>query len=122
MNDNTVQLLQGLADKLGTTSEYLWSILLKQAPVFAWITTAQYVATLLLLIVLWRYRKPISNAIKVMVEETEIFGVILVGIGIVCLTLWLIACVCVFESVVTAFVNPEYWALDKVLATVKAKK
>jgi len=31
MNEQTVKLLEDLANKLGTTSEYLWEVLLKQA-------------------------------------------------------------------------------------------
>lgn len=31
MNEKTEQLLQSLADKLGTTTEYLWTILVNQA-------------------------------------------------------------------------------------------
>ena len=33
MNDQTALLLKQLADKLGTTTEYLWAVLLKQAPI-----------------------------------------------------------------------------------------
>ena len=33
MNQEIVELLQGLADKFGTTTEMLWGVLLKQAPI-----------------------------------------------------------------------------------------
>ncbi len=122
MNEHTAVLLQGLADKLGTTSTYLWSVLLKQAPVYAWVTLAEYVLTALLLLTLYRFRKTIGPWLSELVEESEVLGVLVIIASGVALTVWLIACVFVFQSVVTAFVNPEYWALDKVLDTVKARK
>lgn len=35
MNEGTERLLTQLAEKLGTTTEYLWAVLLKQAPIDA---------------------------------------------------------------------------------------
>ena len=32
MDDKTLQALTALANKLGTTAEYLWGVLLRQAP------------------------------------------------------------------------------------------
>lgn len=34
MNEQTIQALAALAVKLGTTTEYLWSVLVKQAPIY----------------------------------------------------------------------------------------
>lgn len=122
MNEHTAALLQGLAAKLGTTSEYLWAILLKQAPVYAYVALFQYAVTVLVLVALFRYRIQVGKFLTTLCEETEALGVIgLIVIGIASI-IWLLACVFAFESVVTAFVNPEYWALDKVLDTIKAKK
>lgn len=50
MNEQTAKLLEQLASKLGTTSEYLWNILLKQAPIDATVTLLQ---TLFLFFVGW---------------------------------------------------------------------
>lgn len=33
MNEETSKLIRELADKLGTTAEHLWSVLVKQAPI-----------------------------------------------------------------------------------------
>lgn len=35
MNEQTVKLVEQLAQKLGTTTEYLWNVLIKQAPISA---------------------------------------------------------------------------------------
>ena len=42
MNDQTAALLQNLANKLGTTSEYLWGILLRQATLSGTTDLIQY--------------------------------------------------------------------------------
>lgn len=36
MNDVTLQVLRELAEKLNTTTEQLWAVMLAQAPVYAW--------------------------------------------------------------------------------------
>ena len=38
MNEQTTILLQKLSESLGTTSEYLWAVLIKQAPISATIS------------------------------------------------------------------------------------
>lgn len=35
MEEKTIKLIEQLAQKLGTTTEYLWAVLLKQAPIDA---------------------------------------------------------------------------------------
>lgn len=33
MNEQTLKILSDLSNKMGTTTEYLWTILLKQGPI-----------------------------------------------------------------------------------------
>ena len=46
MEENTTALLEKLAEKLGTTTEYLWGVLLSQAPIYA----ISYVVILLIVV------------------------------------------------------------------------
>lgn len=122
MNEHTAVLLQGLANKLGTTSEYLWSILLKQAPVFATVALAQYVVTVVVMVLLWRFRVGISKAVTKGFEgDADILAFLGCAIFAIVSVGWLLACIFTFGNVVTAIVNPEYWALEKILDTVKRK-
>lgn len=123
MNEQTAALLQGLATKLGTTSEYLWGILLKQAPIAGVMILVQYALTAVALYVIWRYREAIGTQVRDGLSsdaEVLVFIGLIVSVGVS--IVWLLACLFAIESMVTAFLNPEYWALNKVLATVKSAK
>jgi hypothetical protein len=123
MNEQTAALVSTLAAKLGTTSEYLWSVLIRQAPVSAYITLAEYGLTAIVFALLWKFRALINKGIRELFERnsTEIFGVVVVIAVVIFGVIWMIAMTVSFESMVTALVNPEYWALDRVLHAVKSK-
>jgi len=57
MNENTAKLIEQLAQKLGTTSEYLWGVLLKQASISATVTLLKTIAILLFGWFLWKTHK-----------------------------------------------------------------
>ena len=119
MDDKTAMLLQGLANKLGTTSEYLWGVLLKQAPVYAAINVAEMIATALIAYAYYRSWAWAKGLVKD--YDTEAFGFIylsLVGVFVLVLAL---ASFFSVGNIVTALMNPEYWAFKQVLAAVKAK-
>lgn len=122
MNDQTAALLQQLANKLGTTSEYLWGVLVRQAPIQAWIMAFEYGMTLLAIIVLWRVRKPLGAWLKKSMDD-DAGPAVFIGsvVFVIVASIWLVACVFCFEDMITAFLNPEYWALNKVLSLVKSK-
>ena len=116
MNDQTLQLLRQLADKLGTTAEHLWAVLVKQAGIEARMD-AGFAAMFLLLLVgslvftgyAW---------VKKQEEEYSDWEIGLV-VAAVFSFLWLI-CFCVFaSSSFTEFYNPEYWALKQILSAGK---
>ena len=125
MNEQTAKLLEQLANKLGTTSEYLWTILLKQAPIDATVTLLQ---TLFLFLVgwgLWKVHKkllskPSGQDYDDSYYEKYDLGAILpmvlvtVGWGIM-----MIICFCCFGSIVSGYFNPEYWALKEILNSLR---
>lgn len=125
MNDNTAKLLEQLAAKLGTTSQYLWGILLKQAHISAITTLVQILITLLGGLMLYRVHKKLSKedenvdrgrSLYWKYEELAVIPMIissLVFIG------FLISAFFSFGDVINGFFSPEYWALEKVLDTVK---
>ena len=122
MNTEITNLLTVLADKLGTTSEYLWGILLSQAPISATIILIQIIFTVLSGIFLWKLHKYFSK------ETDEKYSIYDNGNGgfealvITLSILILIIGVVLFfqiENVLNGYFNPEYWALDKILNTLK---
>lgn len=121
MNEQTAKLLEQLASKLGTTSEYLWGILLKQAPIDATITLLQ---TLFLFLVgwgLWKVHKKLlskpsgqdyDDSYYEKYKIGAIFPMVLVTFG---WGIMMLICFCSFSSIVSGYFNPEYWALKEIL-------
>ena len=122
MNTEITNLLTVLADKLGTTSEYLWGILVRQAPVAATITLIQIIFTVLSGIFLWKLHKYFSKETDERYSMYDrgngglealmvMFSMLILIIGIVLFF--------AIESMFNGYFNPEYWALNKILNTLK---
>ena len=122
MNEKTEQLVRELAEKLGTTAEHLWSVLMKQAPITA---ATDSVIAVIMIGVLWAFYRLVRSKTSVPPKSEDdrypsaewreegaflawlilsIYGAITVVV--VC---------CTISTVVTATMNPEYWALKQLL-------
>lgn len=113
MNDNTAKLLEQLAAKLGTTTEYLWGILLKQAPISA---TVQLVQTILIILAaVWLFKRHKKNLKSDYYDSDELETVVPMVLGALVLLILLIAALLCIETIFYGYFNPEYWALDKLL-------
>lgn len=121
MNEQTSVLLQKLAEKLGVASEHLWSVLVRQAPITAMADLVALSVSLGLWIIAFRFvnRKTTLSGdrdVSDWDDEGKFFAwaiIILSGIGTVILLL------IALTEAITAFVNPEYWALREILRAVK---
>lgn len=125
MDDNTLKALTALANKLGTTAEQLWAVLLVQAPIDAAVSALQAlvcigVAAGWLFLV---YRKTRTHEVTgrsghyryvdaEWVGEAAFFAWIA---GFVLLTLSLAVASFAVRKVIVALLNPNYWALTQVL-------
>lgn len=117
MDDKTAVLIQSLAEKLGTTSEYLWGVLVKQAPISGMIDLVVLSAWAAVLLVVFRLIQREVGSV------TEGYDMTWKGMK---LTIWWVAfgiyLMCFFiciSSVITSIVNPEYWALKEILGAVR---
>lgn len=120
MNTETNELLERLAQKLGTTVEYLWSVLIKQAPISSTVTLFQFALIITFGIVLYRlhikFSKETYNKNSIYYEYQEAAAIPM----IVGFLIFLLLAVCGFfciEDMINGFINPEYWALSKILST-----
>lgn len=120
MNEQTVKLIEQLAQKLGTTTEYLWTILIKQAPISAAIDMIYCLLTIVGGLVLYRMHKVFSIE-KHGTYKNETLYDARDGVGF-CMVLaaivWaIIFIVCFFSlnNIVNGFFNPEYWALKEII-------
>ena len=119
MEKSTNQLIEELANKLGTTTEYLWKVLLKQAPIDATTTLFQCLLIWFGGVVLYKLHRKFSkeeegqNSLYYDKEEALIVPMIIATI------IWAIFFIASFfsiESIINGYFNPEYWALHKILS------
>lgn len=124
MDENTLQALTALAEKLGTTAEYLWGVLVRQAPIAAGIEAVSCLLQIAVL-VFWTRFVYLKTKLKKDADsmsycrgdaEWENEGAFFGWFSVV--LLWLIVFCVVGSSVTTivsGFFNPEYWALRQIL-------
>ena len=122
MNEQTEKLIRELTDKLGTTAEHLWGVLIRQAGISGTINLLVCAAWCALLV--WGYRlvrRKTTKPPKTKDNEwphSEWDGD---GAGLAW-AIWGIATVvttlvigCNLEYITGALLNPEYWALKQVV-------
>ena len=118
--EELTKLLSQLAEKLGTTTEYLWGVLIKQARIEAITGILDIILFIALLIPFYIYIKWFSKHYRKLYDnDTEIlhwFITVIVGIIMV---IWFFVCICDINNIITALNNPEYWALKQVMSLVK---
>ncbi len=120
MNDQTIQLLQTLADKFGTTVDHLWGALLRQAKIEAGVDVIIIALLVFLLIASIRIvkkktrpRDPADNYGRP--EWDEDASTVALGLIIIVGFCTLLA-VCVgLHDIITALANPEFWALKQII-------
>ena len=130
MNDQTLQLLTALAAKIGTTTEYIWMVLVKQGPISGLIDLLIYTMWLLCIYVPFKFikgkttKKEIESKYGEKVFEAEcgfLDGMVMWGLwGVCALTIICIIGFC-FSSSVSAILNPEYYALKEITSLIKLK-
>jgi uncharacterized membrane protein len=121
MDDKTLQALTALATKLGTTAEYLWGVLLKQAPITGLVHLA--LLTSLVVMAVWWTRVVIDKTTEREVngfsypraewqDEEALAGWLSVAAFAFLAFLFVITNL---ADTVAALLNPEYWALKQIL-------
>lgn len=115
MDDKTLHALTTIADKLGTTAEYLLKVLLKQAPISGVIHLLICVFFIFASIALTKFVYS-KTTTKDKYPEWKDEGAFLAW---VCVAVFFIYALSFFvfgiQEIVAAFLNPEYWALMQIL-------
>lgn len=115
-----VNKLELLAREMGTTVEYLWGVLAKQAFVMG----STNIGILLILAIIapfWsRFAKHVYGLTTC--DEDSWDNDIMIPIYIISgayVIVTIITTIILIPEIVTCFVNPEYWALNKILRFIK---
>lgn len=114
------ELLAKLAEKLGTTTQYLWGVLIKQASVEIYIFISVFVLTIIGAIITTLLLKSTQkywdkeNA-PAIAWFTLTFGIIFAFATVIGLGYFLAN----ITDVITSINNPEYWALQEVLKSIR---
>ena len=115
MNEQTQQLIEKLAEKLGTTAEHLWAVLVRQAPITS--TTEAIALCIYAAVMVLGYRL-VREKTKDDGDWNDNCGSIALPWVIWCgatIALLIVLC-CSLSNIVAGFANPEYWALKEILS------
>lgn len=115
--DQVMELLHALANKLGTTSERLWAVLVRQAPISGVTNLLLFTLSALGITKLaqfWWKRLPDEDSYN----RDDMLVPFFLVIGILAMT-WSIALMKSAEVIVADFFNPEFSALEYILRELK---
>ena len=118
--EDLTKFLEKLATELGTTAEYLWTVLIKQSQVDA-IVNFTFVGIMALIMIVGLVL--IARIIKLDSDDgydlsTRDVAWIFYGIVMAAAFITFVACL---VPAIGQVANPEYWALEQVLGTVGTK-
>src|SRR5690606_1291511 len=115
MSKETAKLLEQLASKLGTTTEYLWGILLKQAFISACIGVFYLTVALIGAYGIYRWWKHLDVKVIKWDDPKDYWAPFYIV-----LAMWCVFFAFAFTGLHDSFYgffNPEYWALEKILSS-----
>lgn len=126
MDDKTEILIQGLADKLGTTREHLWGVLLNQAPITGITDLCILICWWVAVITAFLYIKKKSTRPRYRLEGMydecvgpaawgEIDRSFAWAFWGVTLIITVLVTAVGLRKIVAALINPEYWVLTQIL-------
>lgn len=104
----TNQLIEQLADKLGTTAERLFGVLVNQAPINSKSNLIMYVIGLILAYFAFK------NAERLRKKPQHEFEPIMILSYLFCFSIFLLIAMSL-RSTIFGFTSPEYWALKQIL-------
>ena len=109
MNEQTDKLIRELADKLGTTADHLWEVLIHQAPISATIGILGDGLILYALYVGWK------RLLRIDFEhwDSDMGKGVMFGLMFCVTAVALIGALVALPVEISGLLNPEYWALKQ---------
>lgn len=128
MNDQTAKLLEDLGNKLGTTAEHLWSVLVRQAPISSTIDVIVMIGFVVAWVAMYKTHKRLMMPLtkeesevdysKNLYDRYDMSAIFPMTIGFAVLLILSIGMMIGSPITIAGFFNPEYWALHEILHTI----
>lgn len=121
MNKELLEALKILSTKLGTTAEHLWAVTIRQAKISALQDIILSISLIVLTIILYYIATKLIKKDRKhgdFIEYSPI-TIITIAIAVSVFVVTLIACFVSVADILTALLNPEYWALSNICALLK---
>lgn len=110
--EEVMQIIEQLAESLNSTAENIWNVLIAQAKIHS-------ITGILLLVILCTFLfylfKFIDKKTSIWAYEGKFFAWLIFAIIFVLSIFWTIDEI---YKIITGFVNPEYWALIKLIEII----
>ncbi len=119
MSDQLQKALAELAQKLGTTAEHLWGVLMRQARVEIITDCMAFVGAIILVLIViryWFWFRDNHDEISDSLEMFSVMGGVVVSLFTLIITV--VSIVNLFDLPTLIF-NPEYWALSQIRGLIK---
>lgn len=116
--ERLTDLLEKLAAKLGTTIEHLWMVLVNQAHVQVWKNAVTIIILAIVNAFFAKYAFGLFKG-KHFSDDDDAYPIFVVIFTTILLVTSSIFGVRLFLEAFDAALNPEYWALNKILELIK---
>lgn len=123
MNTELTTVLEQLANTLGTTTEYLWGVLIHQAYINGIINLIYYITIICAGIGIFKlhiwlthiHKDARENSGYTNYDEYDELAPIIMIILAATWTILAITCIITIGDTINSFIDPEYWALNNLL-------
>lgn len=116
----TNKIIEQLALKFGTTSEHLWQVLINQAFVDSVYKIGESLVLIILMYLMYRTAKNwmVAGKLKESIDNFETYYMYRIAMTIMTfLSILFFFCISYdIQNAINGFINPEYWAIEKVLS------
>lgn len=122
MKNQTTELLEKLAVQLGTTAEYLWSVLIVQARISAITDLIFLILAIVSGYFLYRthlYLGKEGEDMHSIYDRKEEAVIIPMFVGVIIWAIFFLVMFFSIGNIINGLFNPEYWALNKILNSIR---
>jgi len=119
LEDKITNLLEKLANKLGTTIEHLWNILIHQAYIEAFKNIIMIAFFIIAEILIFKYAVRYNKGKSLEDIDNDFRSITVIILFIIISVFTIIMIASLIPETIDAIFNPEYWALNHILKLIR---